>query len=85
MDQIDWRSAAAGAALLPLSWLAAELWKARTNVVKPNTSRVSYKVTTCYKLLGKVAAASAIAQAVVSGCHHRRLKGAGSRSGRQVS
>lgn len=30
--------------MLPLSWLVAELWKARKNTVKPNTGRVPYKV-----------------------------------------
>lgn len=54
MDQIDWRSAAVGVALLPLSWLASELWKARKSVVKPNPSRVPYKVTTCYKVIEKI-------------------------------
>lgn len=53
MERIDWRSAAVGAALLPLSWLAATLWKARKSVIKPNTSRVPYKVKTCHKPLRK--------------------------------
>ena len=62
-----------------MSWLAAALWKARKNTIKPNTGRVPYKVTAYHKPFKQ--ARAIVAEAVVSGCYHRRLKGPGLRSG----
>ncbi|KAL0021902.1 hypothetical protein WJX79_001281 [Trebouxia sp. C0005] len=42
--QVDWTSVACGAALLPLSWLASQLWQARTNSVKTSKRRGENKV-----------------------------------------
>lgn len=43
-QQLDWASLACGAALLPLSWLASQLWQARKNRVTPNRSAGGHKV-----------------------------------------
>ncbi|KAL0054628.1 hypothetical protein WJX82_000172 [Trebouxia sp. C0006] len=42
--QLDWASVACGAALLPLSWLASQLWQARNNSVKTSRRRGENKV-----------------------------------------